>query len=92
MVDIFFTEDDFCGNEGDPNPQVPVMVAKSLPIATRIILEVVPLTVEQAKNTMPLCLPENIPEDSAFSPQYAGNTFTNLLQHAMWLWIHKFQI
>ena len=79
VVDIFFTEDDFQVNEGDPNPQVPVVVAKSLRIATQIVLEVVPLTVEQARSTMPLHLPENIPEDNAFSPPYAGNTCTVLI-------------
>ena len=84
-MDIFFTEDDFRADEGDPNLQVPVAVMKSSRVATRIVLEVVPLTVEQARSTVPLSLPENIPEDNTFSPPYAGNTCTNLVQCAMWL-------
>ena len=92
VVDIFFAEDDFRSNEGDPNPQVPVVVAKSSQIATRIVMEVVPLTVEQAKETLPLSL---LPEDNAFSPQYAGNT--HLLIYCSMpcgyeVWLHKFQI
>ena len=81
-MNIFFTEDDFRANEGG---QVPVMVAKSSRIATRIVLEVVPLRVEQAINTIPLSLLVNIPENNTFSPPYAGNIIctNNLLQCAM---------
>ena len=82
-VEIFFTEDDFRVGEGGSNLQVPVRVAKSLRIATRVVLEVVPLTVQQAKSISSFPLPDNIPEDNQYSPPYAGNTCTNLLQCAI---------
>ena len=85
VVEFAFTEDDFRVNEGDPNPQVPVKVVKDKRIATPVVLEVVPLTVSQAKSNIPSFIPDNIPEDNDFSPPYAGNTCTNLVQCAMCL-------
>lgn len=68
------TEDDFRGNEGDLIPQVPVMVTKSLRLATRVVLEVVPLTVAEVSAIQPPLSTENIdiPDDNPFSPPYAG--------------------
>lgn len=71
-MQISFTEDDFRANERDL--QMPVIVTKDIRIANPIELDVVPLTVQQARVSMPLLLPQNIPEDDVFSPPYAGNT------------------
>ena len=84
-VEFTFTEDDFRVNEGNLNPQAPVRVTKNKRIANPVVLEVIPMTIAQAKNDIPSFVqPENIP-DNAFSPPYAGNTCTNLPQCVMWL-------
>ena len=74
VVAIEFTEEDFGGRERGLNPRVPIRVAKNKQIGTRIILEVVPLTVEQANMTS-LHLPENTPEHNPYAPPHAGNTY-----------------
>ena len=50
---------------------VPVIVAKTLQIASRVELLVVPLTVQQARDT-PAPLPLNVPNDNPHSPPFAG--------------------
>ena len=50
---------------------MPVRVAKNVRIASRIELEVVPLTVQEARGT-DLPLPPNIPDDDPFSPPFAS--------------------
>ena len=55
---------------------MPVVVTKDSRIATPIVLEVIPLTVSEAIRDIPSNhLPENIPPDNPFSPQFAGNNF-----------------
>ena len=70
VVQIAFTEDDFRANEQDL--RMPVTVTKDIRIANPIGLDVVPLTVEQAQQSMPPLLPQNIPVNNLFSPPYAG--------------------
>ena len=70
-VQISFTEDDYRANE--QNLRMPVRVTKDVQIANPIELDVVPLTVQQARENRPLLLPQNIPEDNSFSPPFAGN-------------------
>ena len=53
---------------------MPVRVAKNVRIASRIELVVVPLTVQEARDTA-LALPTNIPGDDRFSPPYASRIF-----------------
>ena len=72
VVQISFTEDDFRANE--QNLEMPVRVTKDVRIANPIELDVVPLTVQQAQESRPLLLPQNIPENNVFSPPFAGNT------------------
>ena len=72
-----FSEDDFRVNEGDPF--VPVLVTKTSRIATPIVLEVHPLTVEEARTAVPLLLPPNIPSDNQISPPFAGIVTTCLI-------------
>ena len=70
-VEIFFTEDDFRANE--PDLRMPVVVTKNSRIATPIVLDVIPLTVSEARHRISQnCLLENIPENP-FSPPFAGN-------------------
>ena len=73
-MQISFTEDDFRANEQDL--QMPVLVTKDIRIANPIVLDVVPLTVQQARESMPLLLPQNIPDNNLFSPPYAGKCFS----------------
>ena len=68
-VEIFFTEDDFRANEAS---FVPVIVSKDSQVATPIVLDVIPLTVDEAMGREPLLLPENIPSDNPFSPPFAS--------------------
>ena len=80
MVDIFFTEDDFRANEkleenAGPISFMPVRVTKTSRIATPIVLDVIPLTVDMARANTPPPLPANIPEDNPFSPPFAGKCF-----------------
>ena len=51
---------------------LPILVAKNSRIASRIELVVVPLTVQEVRNTT-LPLPPNIPENNIYSPPFAGN-------------------
>ena len=77
-VEIFFTEDDFRANE--PDLRMPVVVTKNSRIATPIVLDVIPLTVAEATDSISGIpsnfLPENIPTDNPFSPSFAGNNTT----------------
>ena len=74
---ISFTKDDFQANEtvmGIPNSFMPVVVTKNLRIATPIVLDVISLTVSEARNRIPSSrLPKNIPLDNPFSPPFASN-------------------
>ena len=85
-VDVFFTEDDFRANEMPvtapspvpctPSPCIPVVVTKNSRIANPIVLDVIPLTVEEANASMSgPPLPPNVPGFNPFSPPYAGNMF-----------------
>ena len=79
---ISFTKDDFQANEtvmGIPNSFMPVVVTKNLRIATPIVLDVISLTVSEARNHIPSSrLPENIPLDNPFSPPFAGNNIISI--------------
>ena len=81
MLDIFFLEDDFLGRESDTTPQVPVVLTKSLRIATPVTVEVVPLTQEDANLPQQQAEMINVPQDNPFSPPYASNTlpFCNII-------------
>ena len=68
-VQFLFTEDDFRASER--LPVMPVLVSKTSRIASQIILEVVPITVNEARISN-LPLPRNIPLDDSQSPPYAG--------------------
>ena len=73
-VQLWFTENDYRVNELGPGGSislVPVRVIKNVRIASRIELVVVPLTVQEARDTA-LPLPPNIPDDDPHSPPYAG--------------------
>ena len=50
---------------------LPVIVSKTTRIASRVELVVVPLTVQQARDT-PSPLPPNVPNDNPRSPPFAG--------------------
>ena len=76
-VEISFTEDDYRANE--PDLTMPIVVTKNLRIASRLELDVVPLTVQQAESSTPRLLPANILEDNQLSPPYAGMYNTNIL-------------
>ena len=68
---ISFTEESYYAIENQLI--MPVAVTKDSRIATQIVLDVVPLTVSEARNHVPqYCLLENIPENP-FSPPFAGN-------------------
>lgn len=69
---------------------MPVIVTKDMRIANPIELDVVPLTVQQAQQSMPLLLPQNIPEDNLFSPPYAGNSLDFLYFLAMAPYVYWF--
>ena len=73
-----FSEDDFRANEPDTGGAVslmPVIISKSTRIASPVILEVVPLTVDETRSTA-LPLPPNVPSDDLYSPPYAGKMQT----------------
>ena len=77
---IIFTEDDYRVNEGNMTGPVlfmPVRVSKNSRIANPIILDVIPLTVMDAR-TRPPGLPNNVPEDNPFSPPYASKLSLSL--------------
>lgn len=67
-----FSEDDFRATEG-LLPSVPVLVTKTSRIATQIVLQVRPLTVQEANMAVPLLLPPNVPVDDQVSPPFASN-------------------
>ena len=80
-VEFAFTEDDFRANEPDANGSptfLPVLVSKSARIASRVELVVVPLTVQEARNTS-LPLPPNIPSDDIRSPPFASKRILNVI-------------
>ena len=75
-VQIIFTEDDFRVNERNmTNPDsaslMPVRISKNSRIANPIVLDVIPLTVMDARNRPPF-LPNNVPDNNTFSPPYAS--------------------
>ena len=56
---------------------MPVIVTKDSRIATPIVLDVIPLTVSEARNRIPQeSLPENIPPENSFFPPFAGSNTT----------------
>lgn len=65
---------------------MPVLVTKDIRIANPIMLDVVPLTVQQARESMPLLLPQNIPDNNLFSPPYAGKYFSYYTSESLSLW------
>ena len=65
---------------------MPVLVTKDIRIANPIVLDVVPLTVQQAQESMPLLLPQNIPDNNLFSPPYAGKYFSYYTSESLSLW------
>ena len=68
---IFFTEESYRAHE--QSLFMPVLVTKDSRIATPIVLDVIPLTVSEARHRISQnCLLENIPENP-FSPPFAGN-------------------
>ena len=72
-----FTEEVFQANE--PGAIISILVSKNSLIATPIVLDVIPLTVSEARNCIPTdCLPESIPEDNPFSPPFAGNNISSI--------------
>ena len=80
-VEFAFTEDDFRANEPDSSGSptfLPVLVSKSARIASRVELVVVPLTVQEARNTS-LPLPPNIPRDDIRSPPFASKRILNII-------------
>ena len=50
---------------------MPVIVSKSVKIASQVVLGVVSLTVEEAQR-ISLPLPPNVPESDTYSPPYAS--------------------
>jgi hypothetical protein len=77
-VEFAFTEDCYRATEPDssnPATSLPVLVSKSTRIASRVQLVVVPLTVQEARDSS-LPLPPNIPQNDIRSPPFAskGNT------------------
>ena len=66
-----FSEDDFRATEAEPS--VPVLVTKTSRIATPIVLQVRPLTVQEANMTDPPLLPPNVPPENRVSPPFASN-------------------
>ena len=80
-VEFTFTEDDFRANEPDssnPATFLPVLVSKSIRIASRVELVVVPLTVDEARASS-LPLPPNIPDDDQRSPPFASKRSTGCI-------------
>ena len=56
---------------------MPILVTKNSRIATPIVLDVISLTVSEARNRIPTDhLPENIPVDNPFSPPFAGSSIS----------------
>ena len=55
------------------NALMPVFITKNSLIASQIILEVIPLTVEEAKNRASPFLSNYFLEDNPNSPPFAGN-------------------
>ena len=75
---IFFTEESYRANE--QSLFMPVLVTKDSRIATPIVLDVIPLTMSEARHRISQnCLLENIPENP-FSPPYAGTMVFLLAQ------------
>ena len=73
-VQLQFTEDRYRANElnvGGSASFMDVVVSKASRIASRIVLEVVSLTVQQARE-MNITLPPNIPANDPYSPPYAS--------------------
>ena len=71
---IFFTEESYRANE--PELEMPVLVTKNSRIATPIVLDVIPLTMSEARHHFSQnCLLENITENP-FSPPFAGNSIS----------------
>ena len=68
-VGIFFSGDNFNAVEALLN--MPVMVTKDSPIATPIVVDLIPLTVNETRERDPLLLQESIPPDNPFSPPFA---------------------
>lgn len=73
-VEFAFTEDDYRANEEGINGSLsfmPILVSKSTRIASRVELVVIPLTVQEARNTS-IPLPPNVPTDDPRSPPFAS--------------------
>ena len=51
---------------------IPVSVIKTSRIANPIVLDVIPLTVDEARAKTPPALPDGVPDDDPFSPPFAG--------------------
>lgn len=90
-LDISFTESDYRANEkssvaSNEMSIMPVKVTKNSVIATAVVLEVVPLTYQQAEHILSPSLREDIPENNLFSPPFASkhqldiNMYTRGLQ------------
>ena len=73
-MQISFTEEDYRVSETNITGSVsfiPVKVAKNSRIANSIVLDVIPLTIFEARNRPP-GLPGNVPSDNPFSPPFAS--------------------
>ena len=79
-MEISFTEDDYRASEapadGAAMSFMPVRVTKSSRIANPIVLDVIPLTVDMARASIPTALPDYniISADNPISPPFAGKT------------------
>lgn len=85
-VEVSFTESDYRANENSPQVSdgmsfMPVKVTKNSVIATPVVLEVAPLTYQQAEHIILSSLREDIPEDNPFSPPLAGKHQINVSCH-----------
>ena len=76
-VEVSFTESDYRANEKSPMASdeisvMPVKVTINSVIATPVVLEVIPLTYQQAEHILSPSLREDIPENNPFSPPFAS--------------------
>jgi hypothetical protein len=70
VLDIFFTENDYAGTEGDGMP-LPIMIKKNRLIANALVLSVTPMVIGSA----PLIRGRTIPsDDDPNSPNRAGES------------------
>lgn len=76
-VEVSLTESDYRANEKSPVASdgmsvMPVKVTKNSVIATPVVLEVIPLTYQQAEHFLSPSLREDIPKNNPFSPLFAS--------------------